>query len=91
MRRSREVEQLDHPWVQEYFHGPRARAARATASAGTMRRDRRLTMETKANYVLIGAFTLVVTVLALLFALWAAKYSSERELAAIPGRSSASR
>lgn len=24
-----EVEQVDHPWVQEYFHGPRARAARA--------------------------------------------------------------
>lgn len=24
-----EVEQLDHPWVQEYFHGPRARAARS--------------------------------------------------------------
>ena len=23
-----EVEHLDHPWVQEYFHGPRARAAR---------------------------------------------------------------
>ncbi len=23
-----EIEQLDHPWVQEYFHGPRARAAR---------------------------------------------------------------
>ncbi|KAF1716586.1 ABC transporter ATP-binding protein [Pseudoxanthomonas wuyuanensis] len=23
-----EVEQFDHPWVQEYFHGPRARAAR---------------------------------------------------------------
>jgi len=22
-----EVEKLDHPWVQEYFHGPRARAA----------------------------------------------------------------
>ncbi len=22
-----EVEQFDHPWVQEYFHGPRARAA----------------------------------------------------------------
>lgn len=30
-----EVEQFDHPWVQEYFHGPRARAAR-TAGAGTM-------------------------------------------------------
>ena len=22
-----EVERYDHPWVQEYFHGPRARAA----------------------------------------------------------------
>ncbi|WP_462114131.1 ABC transporter ATP-binding protein [Lysobacter xanthus] len=24
-----EIEQLDHPWVREYFHGPRARAAQA--------------------------------------------------------------
>lgn len=24
-----EIEQLDHPWIQEYFHGPRARAARS--------------------------------------------------------------
>ena len=24
-----EVERFDHPWVQEYFHGPRARAAQA--------------------------------------------------------------
>ena len=23
-----EIETLDHPWIQEYFHGPRARAAR---------------------------------------------------------------
>jgi len=23
-----EIEKLDHPWIQEYFHGPRARAAR---------------------------------------------------------------
>ena len=35
-------------------------------------------METKANYVLIGAFTIVVTLFLLLFALWAAKYSSDR-------------
>ena len=35
-------------------------------------------METKANYVLIGAFTIAVSVFLLLFALWAAKYSSER-------------
>ena len=26
-----EVEKFDHPWVQEYFHGPRARAARVAA------------------------------------------------------------
>ncbi|WP_149196536.1 MlaD family protein [Luteimonas suaedae] len=35
-------------------------------------------METKANYVLIGAFTIAVTVFGLLFALWAAKYASDR-------------
>ena len=36
-------------------------------------------METKANYVLIGAFTLVISLFGLLFALWAANWSSERE------------
>ncbi len=36
-------------------------------------------METKANYVLIGAFTIVVTLFLLLFALWAAKYTSDRD------------
>lgn len=35
-------------------------------------------METKANYVLIGAFTIAVAIFGLLFALWAAKYSSEK-------------
>lgn len=30
-----EVERLDHPWVQEYFHGPRARAAREARENGT--------------------------------------------------------
>jgi phospholipid/cholesterol/gamma-HCH transport system ATP-binding protein len=25
-----EMLQVDHPWVREYFHGPRARAALAT-------------------------------------------------------------
>jgi phospholipid/cholesterol/gamma-HCH transport system ATP-binding protein len=28
-----EVERSEHPWIREYFHGPRARAARATALA----------------------------------------------------------
>jgi phospholipid/cholesterol/gamma-HCH transport system substrate-binding protein len=35
-------------------------------------------METKANYVLIGAFTILAGFALLLFGLWAAKYSSER-------------
>jgi phospholipid/cholesterol/gamma-HCH transport system ATP-binding protein len=29
-----EVERLDHLWVREYFHGPRARAARAAGDRG---------------------------------------------------------
>jgi len=35
-------------------------------------------METKANYVLIGVFTLLVSVGLLLFGLWAAKFASDR-------------
>lgn len=35
-------------------------------------------METKANYVLIGAFTIIIATALLLFGLWAAKYSSEQ-------------
>lgn len=35
-------------------------------------------METKANYVLIGTFTLLASIALLGFALWAAKYSSEK-------------
>jgi len=34
-----EVEQLDHPWVQEYFHGPRARAAQTARDDNTRARD----------------------------------------------------
>ena len=36
-------------------------------------------METKANYVLIGVFTLITSVFLLLFGLWAAKYSTDRD------------
>ncbi|WP_242109681.1 MlaD family protein [Luteimonas aquatica] len=35
-------------------------------------------METKANYVLIGTFTILVSLFLLGFGLWAAKYSSDR-------------
>ena len=30
----RQVEQFDHPWVQEYFHGPRGRAAQRSSGGG---------------------------------------------------------
>ncbi len=30
---------VDHPWVRDYFHGPRARAARDTASPDTAKED----------------------------------------------------
>src|SRR5512141_382988 len=36
-------------------------------------------METRASYVLIGAFTLLVLVSSLLFVLWLGKFSLERE------------
>ena len=36
-------------------------------------------METRANYVLIGAFTLVAAAFLLLFGLWAAKYTSDKD------------
>src|SRR5690606_4911202 len=53
----------------------RADARHATPCIAPVRRP---DMETKANYVLIGAFTILVTVFLLLFSLWAAKYSSDR-------------
>ena len=36
-------------------------------------------METKANHVLIGAFAILVSILTVLFALWAANYSSNKQ------------
>src|SRR5688572_14006566 len=35
-------------------------------------------METRANHVLIGLFTIIISVLAVLFALWAANWTSNR-------------
>ena len=36
-------------------------------------------METRANYVMIGAFTLATAAFLLLFGLWAAKYTSDKD------------
>src|SRR5690606_20284287 len=56
----------------------RAPVRHVASETNRCRARRRTEMETRANYVLIGAFTIVVSVGLLLFGLWAAKYSSER-------------
>lgn len=30
-----EIETIDHPWIREYFHGPRGRAARTAQHTST--------------------------------------------------------
>ena len=49
-----ELLQDDHPWIREYFHGPRARADGATPGLETM--------ETRASHIAVGAFVLVLMV-----------------------------
>jgi phospholipid/cholesterol/gamma-HCH transport system ATP-binding protein len=34
-----EIERMDHPWVQDYFNGPRGRAARESRESGTGNRE----------------------------------------------------
>jgi phospholipid/cholesterol/gamma-HCH transport system substrate-binding protein len=68
-----EVERFDHPWAGVF---PRPRARRARCPPRPAGGD--LIMETKAHYILIGAFTLIIGFGLLLFGLWAAKYSSDR-------------
>ena len=54
-----------NPWIQEYFHGERARA-----------RVEALRMEREANYAAVGAFVLLVALATALFVYW---YSGTRE------------
>ena len=61
--------QNPHPWIHEYFHGPRARAAR---SGGRME----LRMDRDTNYVVVGAFVLLVIAMAASFVYW---YTEQRE------------
>ena len=45
----RELEKSDHPWIREYFLGPRGRAA-----CGPRAARRSTLMEENANYALVG-------------------------------------
>ena len=62
-----------HPWIQEYFHGPRARAAQNAARQGN------LSMEREANYVAVGAFIVLVVAMAVIFVLWYTNARDRRE------------
>ena len=53
----------DHPWVTQYFRGIRGRVVALAGGTGR-------TMETRANYVLIGLFMLAVTAGAFTFVYW---------------------
>ena len=63
---------LDHPWIREYFHGPRGRAA-----LGAPIRRELEAMETRASYLLVGGFTLVMMACLFGFVVWLAKSSFE--------------
>ncbi len=75
----------DHPWIRSYFHGPRGprgaarRGAACAAGPGSDRgfglgskkpRSRRGRMETRAHYVAVGAFVLIVVFAAFAAVLW---------------------
>ena len=75
----------DDPWLKSYFHGKRGvirlaggrRPARSARCGGPApEREALSKMETRANYVLIGAFTLAAVVGAFLFVMWIAGYGT---------------
>ena len=75
----------DDPWLKAYFHGKRGvirlagaadRPAALAADGPAAEREALSTMETRANYVLIGAFTLAAVVGAFLFVMWIAGYGT---------------
>ena len=48
---------LDHDWIQEYFNGPRGRAA-AEAEVKAEARGHEGLMETRSNHILVGSVVL---------------------------------
>ena len=68
-----ELLQDDHPWIREYFHGPRGRAAAARAGAERM--------ETRASYIAVGAFVLVLILGLVGFVIWVGKFRGAEQFA----------
>ena len=79
----------EEPWVKSYFRGKRARQLDlARAASETIRGG----METRANYVIVGIFTLVAIVAAFAFVYWTSAIGDRGETATlrvrIPGSAS---
>ena len=66
---------LDHPWIQEYFNGPRGRAAAAGVEKGLAGQ----LMETRSNHVLVGTVVLALLAGLLLFTVWLAGLSNKAD------------
>ena len=64
---------LDHPWIQEYFNGPRGRAA-----ADSYENEVDGLMETRSNYIMVGAVTVALLAGVLLFIVWLAGLSNKQ-------------
>ena len=78
----------EEPWVKSYFRGKRARQLDLAARAVAIR----AAMETRANYVIVGIFTLVAILAAFAFVYWTAAIGDRGETATlrvrIPGSAS---
>src|SRR5690606_6668669 len=74
-----ELLELDHPWIQEYFGGPRSRAAQVTstrAKAMDNAADGKAwgkPMDARADFVGVGAVSLLLLGLLALFSVWLAQ------------------
>jgi energy-coupling factor transporter ATP-binding protein EcfA2 len=74
-----ELERSDHPWIKEYFLGPRGarRAARRRYRPNDSGEDP--LMERNANYALVGAVTLILFMGLVVFVVWLAKLQFNQE------------
>ena len=70
----RELEHFDHPWIREYFLGPRGRASAASTTRRPVRRGSAL-MERNANYALVGLISTILLIAMIVFVFWLANFA----------------
>src|SRR5690606_11571521 len=72
-----ELMQDPHPWIAEYFGGPRGRAA--AAARERLLANREAVMETRAKHVIVGLIVLLLRFGALAFAVWIMAWKADRQ------------